>query len=157
MPQRLTFEYNPLSYAYPDDESEKELFLQASNPGLASHLRAVLIYWVNIVFSDGEEVWQVVRLDRREDSDVHKYVYPDMIVVDGCEREHHETFSLGVFSRDQREAVLECADDVAYEERSPEEEGQCVRWMRDLLERMVGEGLVQRAVVDAIRDAVPLP
>jgi hypothetical protein len=155
MPPRLTFEYNALSYAYPDDESDKEVFLQASSPGtFASHLRAVLLYWVNVVFSDGEEVWQVVRLDRPEDSDVHKYVYPDMIVVDGCEREHHETISLGVFSRDQREEVLECADDVGYEERSGDG-GQCVRWMGELLERMVEEGLVGRAVVDAIRDAVP--
>lgn len=156
MPQRLTFEYNPLSYAYPDDESDKELFLQASRPGpFASHRRAVLLYWVNTVFSDGEEVWQVVRLDRPEENDVHRYVYPDMIVVDGCEREHHDTFSLGVFSRDQREEVLECADDVGYEERSGEDEGQCLRWMSELLERMVEGGLVGRAVVDAIRDAVP--
>ena len=163
MPQRLTFEYNALSYAYPDDESDKEVFFQATSPGtFASHLRAVLLYWVNMVFTDGDEVWQVVRLDRRQSNltDVHKYVYPDMIVVDGCEREHHETISLGVFTRDQREAVLECADDVGYDERSPdqeEEEVQCLRWMSELLERMVEERLVARSVVDAIRDAVPLP
>lgn len=153
MPPPLTFEYNPLSYAYPDDESDKELFLQASGT-IASRLRAVLVYWVNVVFSDGEEVWQVVRLDQRDS--VHKYVYPDLIVVDGCEREHNETFSLGVFSRDQREAVLECADDVEYDERSGDE-GQCLGWMGQLLERMIEEELVGRGVVDAIRDAVPLP
>ncbi|KAG8216152.1 hypothetical protein J3R82DRAFT_8158 [Butyriboletus roseoflavus] len=153
MPPPLTFEYNPLSYAYPDDESDKELFLQASGT-IANHLRAVLLYWVNMVFSDGEEVWQVVRLDQRDN--VHKYVYPDLIVVDGCEREYNETFSLGMFSRDQREAVLECADDVEYDERSSEE-GQCLRWMAQLLERMMEEELVECAVVDAIRDVVPLP
>lgn len=153
MPPPLTFEYNPLSYAYPDDESDKELFLQASGT-IANHLRAVLLYWVNMVFSDGEEVWQVVHLDQRDN--VHKYVYPDLIVVDECEREDNETFSLGVFSRDQREAVLECADDVEYDERSGEE-GQCLRWMGELLERMIEEELVGRGVVDAIRAAVPLP
>ncbi|KAH0831281.1 hypothetical protein J3R83DRAFT_13916 [Lanmaoa asiatica] len=153
MPPPLTFEYNPLSYAYPDDESDKELFLQASGM-IANHLRAVLLYWVNMVFSDGEEVWQVVRLDKRDN--VHKYVYPDMIVVDENEREDNETISLGVFSRDQREAVLECADDVEYDERS-DDEGQCLRWMDQLLEQMIGEELVERKVVDVIRNAVPLP
>lgn len=142
-----------MSYAYPDDESNKELFLQASGT-IADHLRAVLLYWVNMVFSDGEEVWQVVRLDQRDN--VHKYVYPDLIVVDEYEREHNQTFSLGTFSRDQREAVLECADDVEYDERS-DEEGQCLRWMGELLERMIGEELVGRGVVDAIRAAIPLP
>lgn len=153
MPPPLTFEYNPLSYAYPDDESDKELFLQASGT-IASHLRAVLLYWVNMVFSDGEQVWQVVHLDQRDS--IHKYIYPDLIVVDGNVREHNQTFSLGVFSRDQREAVLECADYVEYNERSGED-GQCLRWMGRLLERMTGEGLVERGVANAIRAAVPLP
>lgn len=156
----MTFEYNPLSYAYPDDESSKELFLQVPNgTPIAPHLGTVLlIYWVNMVFSDGEEVWQVVRLDRREDTnDVYKYVYPDMIVVDGqYQRGHYATYPLGVFSRDQRETVLECAEDVEYDARS-EEEDESSRWMGDLLERMVGEGLVTRGVVDAIREGVPLP
>lgn len=153
MPPRLTFEYNPLSYAYPDDESDKELFLQASAT-LANHLRPVLIYWVNMVFSDGEEVWQVVRLDHRDN--IYKYVYPDLIVVDECERQDNVTFSLGVFSRDQREALLECADDVEYDER-PTEQGQCSRWMGQLLNLMRDGGLVERTVVDTIKATIPLP
>ncbi|KAN0094536.1 hypothetical protein V8E55_002823 [Tylopilus felleus] len=160
MPPRLTFEYNPLSCAYPDDESDKDLFLQVSNtsPSPSPH-RTVLLYWVNTVFDDGEEVWQVVRLHRHEDDGAHKYVYPDMLVVEGAsEREHHQTFGLGTFSRDQREAVLECADDVAVAHGDGDGEGQqSARWMGELLERMVQEGLVARGAVDVIRDAVPLP
>ncbi|KAG9308286.1 hypothetical protein JVU11DRAFT_12049 [Chiua virens] len=166
MPQRLTFEYNPLSYAYPDDETDKELFLQASrthphHPHAhhsqqqhLSHLRAaaVLLYWVNMVFNDGEEVWQVVRLD--EQDNVHRYVYPDLIVVDGSVWEYNDMFSLGVFTRDQREAVLECADEIEYEVRCAEG-GQGVRWMGRLLEQMVEEALVGEGVVNAIRDSVP--
>lgn len=155
MAPRLTFEYNPLSYEYPDDESDKELSLQVCGTRANHHHldRAVLLYWVNMVFSDGEEVWQVVRLDQRDN--IHKYVYPDMIVVDECEREHNDTFSLGVFSRDQREALLECAEEVEYVERSGDE-GQCLRWMSRLLTQMTEEGLVEEGVVDAIRRAVPL-
>ncbi|KAF8452658.1 hypothetical protein L210DRAFT_3519266 [Boletus edulis BED1] len=190
MPPRLTFQYNPLSYAYPDDESDKPLFLQASST-LATHPPIVLVYWINTVFSDGEEVWQVVRLVRRDAEhirhvhapsnsrssssssstsssssnhgtirssrrdDLFKYIYPDLIVVDGCERDYNATFSLGVLTRDQREAVLECAEDVAYDPRS-DDEGQCTTWMSELLKRLVREGLVARGVVEAIMDAVPL-
>ncbi|KAF8558620.1 hypothetical protein OG21DRAFT_1481311 [Imleria badia] len=159
MPPRLTFEYNPLSYAYPDDESPKEVFFQASNgTPIAAHLCAVLLYWANKVFSDGEEVWQVVRLDRREDTkDVYRYVYPDMIVVDGeYQRLQHQMFLLGEFSRDEREAVLEYAEDVGYDARSEDEE-ESLRWMSELLERMVKEGLVAHGIVDAIREGVALP
>jgi len=210
MPNRPTFEYNPLSYAYPDDESDKELFfLQASGAIAASHLRTVLLYWVNKAFNDGEEVWQVVRLYRKEGGG-YKYVYPDLIVADGHggrEHEHEhsepgqgigngnamgnghghwhghgynhghdrgfghsygydhdrgrdqseddergELVSLGTFTRDQREVLLECAEEIEYDERAEE---QCLRWMGTLLDRMTDEGLVKRAVVDAIRGVVP--
>ena len=155
MPQRLTFEYNPLSYAYPDDESDKELFFQTSNSS-SSHLRAAFIYWVNIVFDDGEEVWQVVRLD--EHNGRLKYVYPDLIVVDGCEqREHSPTYSLGVFTRDQREAVLEYADEVEYGDNAQAGgEKQCQEWMGRLLQHMITGDLLECGVVDRIRNAVPL-
>jgi len=69
MPPRSTFECNPLSCAYP--ESDKDLFLQASNTSSLSPHRTVLLYWVNTVFDDGEEVWQVVRLHRREHDGAH--------------------------------------------------------------------------------------
>ena len=151
MPQRLTYEYNDLSCTYRDDESDKDLFLQVSPS-------SVFLYWVNTAFPDGEQVWQVVRLHPHPNgvgADKIKYVYPDLIVVDACaERTHNATFPLGVFTRDQREAVLECADEVVSDEGSEEEEELGARWMSKLLGRMVSEGLVACDDVQQIRDAV---
>jgi len=142
-----------VSLEYGDDRSIKEVFLQAA--GLRkdpdpSKPRHVLIYWVNAVLSGGIEIWDTTQLESH--GHWHQYHYPNALKVSSVERTHNQTISLGMFTSEQREKLLELAADVEYDELATESRV----WMQKLLAKMVDENLVSRRLFDTVREAVPL-
>lgn len=143
-----------LSQVYNDDWSDKEVFLQAT--GLhrnsdRSNPRHVLIYWVNAALSGGIEVWDITQLEMHEHW--HQYHYPNALKVDTKERSRNQTISLGIFTPEQREQLLELAADVEYDRVTTESHV----WMRNLLAKMVQEKLITYRLFNTIREDVPLP
>ncbi|KAG2347289.1 hypothetical protein BDR05DRAFT_725047 [Suillus weaverae] len=144
-----------LSQVYADDRSDKEVFLQAtglhkdsdrSNPG-----RHTLIYWVNAALSGGIEVWDITQLEMH--GHWYQYHYPNALKVNTKERSRNQTISLGIFTSEQREQLLELAADVEYDQVTTESRV----WMRDLLAKMVQEKLISHRLFNTIREDVPLP
>lgn len=146
--------FGDLSQVYSDDWSDKEVFLQAA--GLhrnsdRSNPRHVLIYWVNAALSGGIEVWDITQLEMHEHW--HQYHYPNALKVDTKERSRNQTISLGMFTPEQREQLLELAADVEYDRVTTESRV----WMRNLLAKMVQEKLISHHLFNTIREDVPLP
>ncbi|OJA15197.1 hypothetical protein AZE42_08106 [Rhizopogon vesiculosus] len=119
-----------VSVEYGDDQSHKEVYLQVTglqkdpDPNKPRH---VLIYW-------------------------HQYHYPDTLKVDSIKRTRNQTISLGVFTFEQREQLLEFAADVEYNELSTESHV----WMHKPLPKMVEEKLISLCLFKIIREMVPL-
>lgn len=143
-----------LSQVYGDDWSDKEVFLQAtglhkdSNP---SNPRHVLVYWVNAALSGGFEVWDITQLEMH--GHWHQYHYPNALKVNTKERSRNQTMSLGIFTSEQREQLLELAADVEYDQVTTESR----TWMRNLLAKMAEEKLISHHLFNTIREDVPLP
>ncbi|KAG2361058.1 hypothetical protein BDR07DRAFT_1288158 [Suillus spraguei] len=143
-----------LSQVYGDDRSNKEVFLQATGLHKDSDHnkpRHVLIYWVNAVISDGIEVWDITQLEKHGNG--HQYHYPNALKVSTKGRPHNQTISLGIFTSEQREQLLELAADVEYDQITTESR----IWMRNLLAKMVEEELISHDLFNTIREGVPLP
>ncbi|TFK99018.1 hypothetical protein BDV98DRAFT_572097, partial [Pterulicium gracile] len=66
----------------------------------------------------------------------------------------NELWDLGVFSRQQRDRILELAARVEFNKRS--RVNSCRAWTRDLLVAMVEEGLVDPKIFVIVDGGVPL-
>lgn len=142
-----------VSLEYGDDRSDKEVFLQASglqkNPD-PSKPRHLLLYWVNATLSGGIEVWDTTQLEPHGYQG-HQYHYPNALKVDAMERSRNQTISLGIFTSEQREQLLELAADVEYDQFATESHV----WMHKLLAKMVEENLISLLLFNTIRREVP--
>jgi hypothetical protein len=83
----------------------------------------------------------------------HQYHYSNALKVDTKERSRNQTISLGIFTPEQREQLLELAADVEYDRVTTESRV----WMRNLLAKMVQEKLISHHLFNTIREDVPLP
>ncbi|KAF9015888.1 hypothetical protein BDZ89DRAFT_1076078 [Hymenopellis radicata] len=143
-----------LSLRYPDDESEKPVYLEiysyghctSGNP-LNIHLHA-RFYWVNgrPVADDSAStlICQVIELERRGDR--YFYVEPnvkELSLTDACRRQ--PLHPLGKFSRDKREQLLELAADIAEEviaDTDSATECPIYKWRQRLVRMLCTEGVV---------------
>ncbi|KAI0079415.1 hypothetical protein K474DRAFT_1673436 [Panus rudis PR-1116 ss-1] len=114
---------------YPDDNSSKEVFLQAAGLEHAGDGdRHVLLRWINAV---------------------------DIVKKQSIQSRQSNTFySLGTFTRAQRDQIIALAKAVKYDKKS--RVNSCRTWTRDLLEAMVNAGLISQAKFDEIDQGVPL-
>ncbi|KIJ64771.1 hypothetical protein HYDPIDRAFT_28132 [Hydnomerulius pinastri MD-312] len=155
MPPKSHSPYNPLYDAHPDDRSDKEVFVQAAvarrqnNPNLP---RPVIIYWINAVLPNGDEIWQTIQLERHDE--YYEYHDLNVIEVDPGERERNDTFSLGIFTSEQRDELLDIADDIELEKELTMT--GCQIWTRKLLTELVSKDLITRDVFDRVWHGVPL-
>ncbi|KAG2121261.1 hypothetical protein DEU56DRAFT_98733 [Suillus clintonianus] len=143
-----------VSQVYGDDWSDKEVFLQATGLHKDSdrcHPRHVLIYWVNAALTGGFEVWDITQLEMH--GRWHQYHYPNALKINSKERTRNQTISLGIFTSEQREQLLELAADVEYDQVTTESRV----WMRHLLAKMVEENLISHRLFNTVREDVPLP
>ncbi len=147
-----------LSLKYPDDESEKKVYLQARGPlsGSLHTPRHVWIFWDNGSSSTAGSnilIHQIIQLERWGDR--FYYVEPNIKQRIRDKAQESQTYELGTFTRDQREKMLELAADIQFNERSLH--NGCRVWTRKLLGAMVNEGLLDRMDFVALIDLVPLP
>jgi hypothetical protein len=137
---------------YPDDDSVKEVALHAQGityNGLGS--RHVLLQWNNATTEMGP-VMQILQLTGQPGN--YSYYVP---VAQVCSEEfmtNNQLFSLGKFSRAQRDEILDLARQVVFSKTSIT--NGCRVWTRDLLAMMVQVQLISQAKFNEIDTGVPL-
>lgn len=144
---------------YPDTNEDKEVFVQAAgHQTKAMEIpRHILLCWLNSSSPDeGEQddgAYQIIQLEKP--GGYYHYCYPVVEIRSAQVMAEHQTWSLGVFTRDQRELLLELAEDVEFKKGSLTE--GCRVWTAKLLRDMRRNGLVSQDLVAKIRREVPLP
>jgi hypothetical protein len=151
-PRFLESVYN----AYPDDESTKEVFIQAANLSYSgTGDRHVLIWWSNGVDATSEAptpVRQVIQLTGQAGN--YSYFYP--VANSHSPDVINDNFqaSLGEFTRNQRDQIITLAKDTAFEKTSTV--NGCRVWTRNLLNAMYTEGLLSQERFHEIDKTIPL-
>jgi hypothetical protein len=132
-----------LDNEFPDDDSDKEIFLQADSglPFPPFFPRHVSLYWKNGEMPTKELVTQRVQL-------IPNYSYYSPVAKLRSQTTFEENFhsSLGTYTRAQRDVILRLAENVQFLKHSIRND--CRNWSRDLLESMVTEGLIEREKFD---------
>ncbi|KAF9479863.1 hypothetical protein BDN70DRAFT_661385 [Pholiota conissans] len=144
---------------YPDDQSPKEVFIQAaghSYSGVGD--RHVVIWWKNgeVADDDGvsKTVTQVIQLTGQAGN--YAFYHPVSLL---CSRVTVDTtenlqISMGTFTREQRDQMAAFAKDIVYDRKSVV--NGCRVWTRDLFEAMVKAGLMSQDLFEKIDVAIPL-
>ncbi|KAI0050515.1 hypothetical protein FA95DRAFT_604502 [Auriscalpium vulgare] len=138
-----------------DSDTAKEVFLQANGKAYATDGgpgRHVFLHWDNsLPVTKGMFVSQIVQLIGIPG----RWTWESVAhMQDRADLAQHTQFSLGTFSRAQRDRILALAEGIAYDPESVV--NTCRVWMRELLEAMVKEGLLAQEKMDEIDGAVPL-
>lgn len=139
---------------HPDDDTTKELVLiakgHAHTPPHGD--RHVLIEWSNGLTPTGDTVYQFIQLLGNPGN--YAYYSPHAKIGSDLPRSRNTYFTLGEYTREQREEILKMADETPFERRSVV--NSCRTWTRDLLGRMVERGLLKKDVFEEIDGKVPL-
>ena len=137
---------------YPDDDSVKEVTLHARGltySGVGD--RHVLLQWNNATTGKGP-VTQIVQLTGQSGN--YSYYVPVAKYRSEESMLANQLFSLGEFSRAQRDEILDLAHQVVFSKTSTT--NGCRVWTRDLLVAMVKTRLISQAKFDEIDVGVPL-
>ncbi|THH32389.1 hypothetical protein EUX98_g1812 [Antrodiella citrinella] len=133
--------------SFPDDDKVKIVQLQAaglSYSGVGD--RHVVIQWYNAT-----NVTQLIQLSGNPGN----YAFYSPWGRSEPAFKLNDTFyTLGEFTRAQRDIILVLADAVRFEKSSTV--NSCRTWTRDLLEAMVQDGLLSQEIFDKIDQEVPL-
>ncbi|KAF8189409.1 hypothetical protein BJ912DRAFT_966851 [Pholiota molesta] len=142
---------------YPDDQSTKEVFIQAANisySGIISD-RHVLIWWSNGVDAASDTpmpVRQVIQLTGQAGN--YSYFYP--VANSHLPDVINENFqaSLGELTRVQRDQIVILSKAIVFEKKSTV--NGCHAWTRDLLDAMVTAELLSQERFHEIVRTIPL-
>ena len=147
-PRFLNSVYN----TYPDDETVKEVTLSAQGLTYSSiGDRHVLLQWNNATTEMGP-VMQIVQLTGQSGN--YSYYVPVAQVFSEESMINNQLFSLGEFSRAQRDEILDLARQVVFSKTSTT--NGCRVWTRDLLMAMIQAHLISQEKFNEIDDGVPL-
>jgi hypothetical protein len=144
---------------YPDNDAVKEVFLQASGHETKSMEtpRHVFLCWKNHEGTQATtadiDYYQILQLEKR--GNTYHYCFPLVKARTLASANHHQTWSLGYFTRGQREDILEMAEDVDFVKGSLTE--GCRVWTAKLLRKMAGQTMISVGLLAKIREEVPLP
>lgn len=149
---------NSVYDTYPDDDTVKEVTLYAQGltySGVGD--RHVLLQWINTAAesatgSETDIVTQIVQLTGQSGN--YSYYAPVAKFRSLRSMVGNQTFSLGTFSRAQRDEILNLARHVVFSKSSTT--NGCRVWTRDLLEAMVQARLISQAKFNEIDAGVPL-
>ncbi|KAI0628603.1 hypothetical protein C8Q77DRAFT_1067737 [Trametes polyzona] len=143
---------NPFGDKYPDDDSAKELSLQAAGLTAANpDDRHVLIRWTNAVV-DEQRYTQILHLTGGPGN--YAFSTPQVKMQSAQSLQQNEIFALGTYTRAQRDEIVALAKAVAFVKTSTV--NNCQTWMRDLLAAMVQHGLLKQEQFEQYDKAVPL-
>ena len=143
---------NSVYDVHPDDDSMKEVTLHAKGltySGMGD--RHVLLQWNNATTEIGP-VMQIIQLTGQSGN--YSYYVP---VAQVCSEEfmiNNQLFSLGEFSRAQRDEILDLARQVVFSKTSTT--NGCRVWTRDLLVAMVQANIISQSKFNEIDVGVPL-
>ena len=144
---------NPYGDRYPDDNSTKKVELQADGL-VTAHTgdRHVLLRWTNGTDTEGRVYAQIIHLSGGPGN--YNFHTPQVKMHSEALMGADTYYLLGQYTRVQRDQILALAKAVDFDRRS--RVNNCRTWMRDLLEAMVGAGLLPKAEFDKIDVDVPL-
>lgn len=143
---------NPYGNQYPDDDSTKEIVLQAD--GLEAENpddRHVLLRWTNAV-AKGFRYIQIIHLTGGPGN--YAFYQPQVKIHTDVSLKSNTPFVLGPYTREQRDQIIALASALQFDMKS--RVNNCQTWMRLLLEAMVNAGLLSNALFDQIDADVPL-
>ena len=145
---------NPYGDRYPDDDSTKEILIQADGlvtpePGVDRH---VLLRWTNGVDESGGRYIQIIQLTGGPGN----YNFYTLQVEGHPEgsMKNNTFYNLGQYTRVQRDQIITLAKAVNFDRKS--RVNNCMTWMRDLLVAMVGAELLSEDKLNEIDADVPL-
>lgn len=151
-PRFLESVYN----TYPDDQSTKEVFIQAANLSYSgAGDRHVLIWWSNGGDKTSDTptpVRQVIQLTGQAGN--YSYFYPVANSHPPALIQNNFQAFLGEFSRDQHDQIITLSKGIAFEKTSIV--NGCRVWTRDLLNAMVNAGLLSQERFHEIDRTIPL-
>ena len=137
---------------YPDNDSVREVFLQAANITYAgTGDRHVVIWWWNET-GESNPVAQLIQLTGQLGN--YSYYAPVAQKIDLQYIARNQQFSLREYTRAERDQILQLATNVVFERKSTT--NGCRVWRRDLLEVMVTAGLASQAKFTEVDTGVPL-
>ncbi|KAJ3727072.1 hypothetical protein C8R42DRAFT_717893 [Lentinula raphanica] len=136
----------------PDDDTEKDVYLQAHGHNFDGRERHVVIHWVNGTLADNP-VTQIVQLSGIRG----RFVFDSLVAKlrNPATLDSHTQYYLGSFTRGERQLLLRLADEIEFDKTSVV--NGCRVWMRELLLALVREGLISEETFEVIEEEVPLP
>ncbi|VDB82675.1 unnamed protein product [Peniophora sp. CBMAI 1063] len=140
---------------HPDDDSVKNVFLQADGKTTAAEGedRHVLIYWENGTGTHASN--KHIQILQLSGGPGNYAFYPDMLISQSeAERARNTYYELGQYTRAQRDKIKRLAGDVVYLKSS--RINSCRTWTRDLFELMVAANLITQEQFDLMDADVPL-
>ncbi|KAF5345292.1 hypothetical protein D9758_008472 [Tetrapyrgos nigripes] len=137
----------------PDDDTDKDVYMQAHGTSFDGRERHVVIHWKNGRLGDSP-VTQLVQLSGIRGNFSYDSL-PIAKIRNAATMDSHTQYYLGTFTREERKLLLELAKDIEYESTSTI--NGCRVWMRDLLLAMVNKDLISEETFDQIEENVPLP
>ncbi|KAI5984809.1 hypothetical protein EDC04DRAFT_2615574 [Pisolithus marmoratus] len=136
---------NPFGGQYPDDNTTKEVVLQADGLVAANPDDRHVLRWTNGTDLDGKRYIQIVQLS----------VPHTQVKIDSERSLQLNTLHvLGQYTRAQRNQILAHAKTVKFNRKS--HVNNCQTWMRSLLMAMVNDGLLSAEIFDKVDADVPL-
>jgi len=130
---------NPYGDAYPDDNSTKEVEVQADGLVAANpDDRHILLCWTNGADAEGRRYTQIGHLSGGPGN--YNFHTPQVKAYSEESQEMNTCYVLGQYTRAQRDQIIALAKAVKFDKKSYV--NNCQTWMRDLLEVMVGTDLL---------------
>ncbi|KAI1784836.1 hypothetical protein LXA43DRAFT_191053 [Ganoderma leucocontextum] len=146
---------NPFGDQFPDDNSTKEIVLQAD--GLVRRApgqdRRVLLCWTNGVAESAKYYTQVIHLTGGPGS--YAFYTPQVKMQSQESLPQVTVYSLGHYTRVQRDQIILLAKAIRFDRHSRVD--GCRVWTRDLLDAMVNVDMLQRTTFDMLVAEIPLP
>ena len=143
---------NPYGDQYPDDDSMKEVVLEADGlVALNPDDRHVLLRWTNAI-ADGNRYTQIIHLTGGPGN--YNFYTPQVKIHSKQSLQANAIYELGEYTCPQRDQIIALARAVSFSRWS--RVNSCRTWMRDLLEAMVGANLLSKTEFDKIDVDIPL-
>lgn len=143
---------NPYGDKYPDDDSTKEIVLQAE--GLTAENpddRHVCLRWTNGLVDDLRYT-QIIHLTGGPGN--YAFHTPQVKIHSNASLISNTYFVLGQYTQEQRRQIIALAYALQFNMGS--RVNNCQTWMRLLLDAMVNAGLLSKTLFDQIDADVPL-
>ena len=144
---------NPYGDKYPDDDSTKEVVVEADGLEAANpYDRHILLRWTNGTGAGGRRYVQIIHLTGGPGN--CNFHTPQVKMHSEESRTANTCYMLGQYTRTQRDQIVALAKAVRFDRKSGV--NNCQAWMRDVLEAMVGADLLSETQFDEIDTGVPL-